>query len=42
MARRKWAQVEQPVVDLPHTQQRADSGCGARQCGQRQFGMRGS
>jgi hypothetical protein len=39
--RRKWTQVAQLVLDLRQTQQRAASGCGVRQCGQRQFGMPG-
>jgi hypothetical protein len=41
IARRKWAQVPQLVLDRRQTQQRAASGCGVRQCGQRQFAMRG-
>ena len=40
--RLKWAHVAQLVLERRHTQQRAASGCGVRQCGQRQFGMRGS
>jgi hypothetical protein len=34
-------QVAQLVLERRQTQQRAASGCGVRQCGQRQFGMRG-
>ena len=40
--RRKWTHVAQLVLERRQTQQRAASGCGVRQCGQRQFGMRGS
>jgi len=37
--RLKWTQVAQLVVERRQTQQRAASGCGVRQCGQRQFAM---
>ncbi len=40
--RRKWTQVAQLVLERRQTQHRAASGCGVRQCGQRQFGMTGS
>ena len=39
--RRKWMQVAQLVLERRQTQQRAASGWGVRQCGQRQFGMGG-
>jgi len=39
IARRKWAQVPQLVLERRQTQHRAASGCGVRQCGQRQFAM---
>jgi hypothetical protein len=42
MDRRKWTQVAQLVLERRQTQHRAASGWGVRQCGQRQFGMRGS